>query len=304
MKLEYLDEFLVLTQTGNFTVAAKDLQITQTALSRHIQQLEAELGVTLFERSTRKMKLTHAGKIFLKYASNSIDVQKEMMQSIEEIRNEKIRYLTIATMRNFKPYRIDQLCMSFVKKHSNIMCNMVEAEAENQKDRFANEECDIGIDSEIETPNDNLQRGVRIATDSIVVLLPENHDLAKQDRIRLEQLSDERFIMMPTYSSAYRHSINICKKAGIRPKVLYTALREGDCVQMVSDGMGVSLVLRAPVEDVMARNSLPYVAIRELDSPIRLNINIRYRKDRMTPEIREFLDHAEQFMHKSDANEA
>lgn len=304
MKLEYLDEFLILSKTGNFTIAAKGLQITQTALSRHIQQLEAELGVTLFERSTRKMRLTHAGKIFLKYASSSIDVQREMMQSVEEIRNEKIRYLTIATMRNFKPYRIDQLCMSFMKNHSNIMCNMVEAEAASQRDRFANEECDIGFDSELEQPNDNLHRGVRIARDSIVLLLPENHELAAQERIRLEQLSKERFIMMPTYSSAYSQSISICKKAGIRPKVLYTALREGDCVQMVSDGMGVSLVQRAPVEDVMKRNSLPHVAIRELDPPIQIDINIRYRKDRMTPEIQEFLNHTEQFMRNISAENA
>lgn len=296
MKLEYLDEFLVLTKTGNFTVAAKELRITQTALSRHIQQLEAELGVSLFERSTRKMKLTQPGKIFLDYARSSLGIQKEMMEAVEEIRNENIRYLTIATMRNFKPYRIDQLCMSFIKAHPNIMCNMVEVEAENQRDRLMNEECDIGIDSELSAANDNLQRSADIAEDSIVVLLPENHDLAKQPSVRLEQLENERLIMMPTYSSAYRHCIHICKKAGIRPKMIYTALREGDCVQMVSDGMGVSLVQKAPVEDVMIRNNLPRVAIRELDPQIRISINIRYRKDRMTPEVCEFIRHAEQFM--------
>lgn len=304
MKLEYLDEFLVLTRTGNFTVAAKNLQITQTALSRHIQQLEAELGVTLFERSTRKMKLTQLGKIFSKYAADSLEVHQEMMKVLESVRNEDIRYLTIATMRNFKPYKIDQLCMSFVKSHPTIMCNMVEAEAENQKDRFANEECDIGIDSEMDLTCDHLQKGRIVATDTIVVLLPEDHILAKQDKVKLKQLTNERFIMMPTYSSAYRHSIRVCKKVGLRPKVIYTALREGDCVQMVSDGMGISLVPRLPVEDVMKRNSLPHVAVRELDPPIQINITIRYRKDRMNREIQEFLDHAEQFMHKSLSNKA
>ena len=304
MKLEYLHEFLVLTRTGNFTIAAKELEITQTALSRHIQQLESELDVILFERSTRKMQLTQAGKSFLKYAQNSLDVRQEMAAALEHIRNEDIRYLTIATMRNFKPYGIDRLCMSFVKTHPNIMCNMVEAEAENQKSRFANEECDVGIDSEIETSNDNLERGAKIATDTIVVLLPEDHELAGQERVELKQLVNERFITMPTYSSAYRHSINVCKNAGIRPKVVYTALREGDCVQMVSEGMGVSLVQRAPVEDVILRNKLPKVAIRELEPEIRIDINVRYRKDRMNREIREFLQHAEQFVHNSAAGEA
>lgn len=74
MELNHVKEFIALTKTENYLEAAENLFISQSSLSKHIKSLEAELGTTLFDRTTRQVKLNEAGKVFLKYAQQLIDM--------------------------------------------------------------------------------------------------------------------------------------------------------------------------------------------------------------------------------------
>ena len=74
MELNHVKEFIALTKTENYLEAAENLFTSQSSLSKHIKSLEAELGTTLFDRTTRQVKLNEAGKVFLKYAQHLIDI--------------------------------------------------------------------------------------------------------------------------------------------------------------------------------------------------------------------------------------
>ena len=71
-KLNHVKEFIALTKTENYLEAAENLFTSQSSLSKHIKSLEAELGTTLFDRTTRQVKLNEAGKVFLKYAQQLV----------------------------------------------------------------------------------------------------------------------------------------------------------------------------------------------------------------------------------------
>ena len=81
--------FLAVCQYRNFTVAAKQLNLTQPAISQHIKQLESELDITIFNRTNNELKLTNEGNILLKYARRIASLYKDLETKIEDEKNLK-----------------------------------------------------------------------------------------------------------------------------------------------------------------------------------------------------------------------
>jgi LysR family transcriptional regulator, transcription activator of glutamate synthase operon len=75
--LSYIKEFITLADTMEYMVAAQKLSISQTSLSKHIMHLESELGVLLFNRTTRKMELSEFGAVLLPYARQVVSIEQE-----------------------------------------------------------------------------------------------------------------------------------------------------------------------------------------------------------------------------------
>ncbi len=82
MKLHHIREFLVLSQYKNYNVAAKHLFMSQPTLSRHIKEMEEELGVSLFDRSTRRVELTECGVFLVPYAKRIVSAENQYLEGI------------------------------------------------------------------------------------------------------------------------------------------------------------------------------------------------------------------------------
>lgn len=82
LKLHHIREFLVLSQYKNYNVAAEHLFMSQPTLSRHIKEMEGELGVSLFERSTRRVELTECGAFLVPYAKRIVSAEDQYMEGI------------------------------------------------------------------------------------------------------------------------------------------------------------------------------------------------------------------------------
>ena len=86
LKIQSLREFLTLSEVKNFNSAAERLFLSQPTISRHIKELEDELGVTLFSRSTRRVELTEYGKYFIPYAQRIVSAENEYIQGLTAMR--------------------------------------------------------------------------------------------------------------------------------------------------------------------------------------------------------------------------
>lgn len=95
MELSHLKEFIVLAKIENYLEAAENLYISQSSLSKHIKSLEAELGTTLFDRTTRQVKLNEAGRVFLKYAQQMIEIQYQFNTALLNLKEAEEQSLTI-----------------------------------------------------------------------------------------------------------------------------------------------------------------------------------------------------------------
>lgn len=86
MKIQNMREFLTLSDVKNFNLAAEKLFLSQPTLSRHIKELEEELGVQLFERSTRRVELTECGQYFLPFAKKIVNAENEYLKGFAAYR--------------------------------------------------------------------------------------------------------------------------------------------------------------------------------------------------------------------------
>ena len=84
MKIEYLNEFLVLAKYRNYVIASDMLYLSQSTLTRHIQSLEEYYGVQLFDRNTRKMEITRAGEMLVPYAKAMMKIYNDYLTDIEQ----------------------------------------------------------------------------------------------------------------------------------------------------------------------------------------------------------------------------
>ncbi|WP_288622848.1 LysR family transcriptional regulator [uncultured Streptococcus sp.] len=108
MELNQVKEFIALTKTENYLEAAENLFISQSSLSKHIKSLEAELGTTLFDRTTRQVKLNEVGKVFLKYTQQLIDVRYQCNTALINLKDAEEQSLTIGSIKiEVKPPKVE-----------------------------------------------------------------------------------------------------------------------------------------------------------------------------------------------------
>lgn len=132
MEIKYLSEFVTLAKTKNYMEAADILYISQSSLSKHIQSIERELGVTLFDRSTRRVKLSADGNLLLNYAEQITLLMNDYNRAATAISNKKRNSVSIAStsqmvyygitdaLAHYKGQNLDCTLNVIVESHSNL----------------------------------------------------------------------------------------------------------------------------------------------------------------------------------------
>ncbi len=276
METSYLNEFIVLAETENYLQASETLFISQSSLSKHIKSLEEEIGVPLFDRSTRKVKLNDYGTTFLKYARQMLDVEYTLLRDLAEQREAGQNTLRIGSIPLMAPYRITDIIVKFQKNNPNCSISLLEGESADLKDMLRKNQCDLAFIREESTSDPEFAK-FPFTSDHLVAVLPETHPLATADSVRLEQLRNEHFLFLQPDSLLYSLSTAACQRAGFSPNITYTGKRAENIIDLVSKGMGVSLLMEKPILSLAL--SEPKIAIVDVEPRVTSNIFIYYKKN-------------------------
>ncbi|VVP65064.1 Hca operon transcriptional activator HcaR [Pseudomonas fluorescens] len=194
MELRHLRHFIGVAEELHFGRAANRLHIEQSPLSRSIKDLENDLGVKLFERTTRSTKLTHAGEIFL-------DEARQIVLAIEKARlrinsscqqlNNKLR---IAITDNITQAYATKLIKRCNKEHPDLQTCIFEFSEEQLVASLGSGEIDAGISS-INITSSGLT-STRLWSEEIVILIPLNHCLSNKITITLEDIATQPLILL------------------------------------------------------------------------------------------------------------
>ena len=129
MEIDYICEFSVLAETCNFLEAADQLFISQSSLSRHLKTLEKELGVPLFDRTTRSVTLNGFGQLFLPYARQIAAIRYEYTTAIGNAVNAEHGNIRIGSIPVMTQYRITDVMMRFRQENPRFTLDVIEADS-------------------------------------------------------------------------------------------------------------------------------------------------------------------------------
>jgi LysR family transcriptional activator of glutamate synthase operon len=243
MDIDYLKDFVVLADTGNFLEAADILYSTQSTLSKHIKSLEMELGVLLFDRTTRKVSISKFGQVFLPYARQMVELQDKYTHILQSSRETDQEVLNLGSIYGLAQYKITDVLIGFKKSRPQSTLNVFQQSSRDLAEMLRQKKCELAFIRDIENEEDEFVQ-IPFATDTIAAALPINHPLAKQKTIPLRMLAEENFLLAVPKTNPYNLSIKACELSGFEPRVTYTDSEIENLVDFAGNGMGVALVLK------------------------------------------------------------
>ena len=275
MELNYIKEFVHLAEVGNFLTAAEDLYISQSSLSKHIKAIETELNTPLFLRTTRKVTLTEAGTVFLKYASQIAKQQEGYQKALNDLMNRDINSVNIGVLPTMAQYDITDIIYSFQRKFPDMKLSLSMGDTYDLKQKLDDGILDLAFLRETEESDDYYR--IFFCSDKLVTVVPVNHPLASQSKVEIRQLKDEDLCVIAVGSMLYDLCDKTCKKAGFDMKVFYSSHHLTTIADFVIKGQAIALITEGQTK--FMRN--PNVKVMDLNPEVITDINLCYRTDKI-----------------------
>jgi DNA-binding transcriptional LysR family regulator len=290
MELRHLIAFLAVAQELHFGRAARRLQMAQPPLSQQIRQLEKELGVQLFERNTRSVRLTSAGQSFLEPARTVLDDLDTARRAAKAAGRGEYGRVTVGFAGASSHETLPLLTRAVRAAHPGIELALTgQMYANVALARVADGSLDLGF---VRVPA--ARPGVLtrvIAEESLVCAVPSDHRLARRKRIPVAALADEPFVSFPANagSSLRDATVEVCARVGYTPRVVQEAPDSHTILALVAAGVGVTLTLTSCQH--IQQTGLVYRPLA--GPPIRLRAALAWRGDNPSAALRSVLAVAE-----------
>ncbi|EPW3921495.1 MULTISPECIES: LysR family transcriptional regulator [Enterobacter] len=239
-ELQGIQAFVKIAEIGCFTKASQFLHISQPALTRRIQKLEESLGTTLFERSTRSVKLTTVGREFLPKAKNLIDFYESSVLSIKEMATHQAGVITVSCIPTAAFYFLPSVIRDYNNDYPNIRIRILEHSASDCLEAVLNGDADFGINMiNITHPNIDF---APLVNEPFVLACRRDNELAKKPLVTWDDLAGMKLIGVRR-SSGNRSLIDQAfEKMAWKPNWFYEVRHLSTSLGMVEAGLGVSVV--------------------------------------------------------------
>ncbi len=245
MELRHLRYFIAVAEELSFTRAAERLHIAQPPLSTQIRALEEELGTPLFIREKRKVFLTQAGIQMLDRARAVLSAVQDVHSAARSAAEGIIATLNLGyTASSMFTMRVPRAVRAFRVANPASALQLSEMTSADQIYALDDRTLDVGI---LRHPDIAIPSGVLVERwhqAPLVAALPSDHPLAGQDAIRIADLRDTPLITYPRDSGIglYWRVLELCVKAGFRPRVMREARDPSVMIGLVSAGVGFAVV--------------------------------------------------------------
>ncbi len=286
MELRHLRYFITVAEELNFTRAAERLHIAQPPLSQQIGDLEAELGVKLFERSKRPLRLTSAGLEFLKEARLILSHVEQATRLAQRVSRGEVGRLIVGFNSSATQCVLPEILTQFRDRFPNVELVLREMDSYNQIQSLVDNQIDCGFLHSQNFDRDNLNY-TSVLKEPVIVALPITHPLVKEHLVPLNKLAGESFILPVHHTGQgfYSQVINLCQQAGFTPKIVQEAVWLQTVLGLVAGGVGVAIV-PASMQNLQ-RKGVVYKTLQ--DETFEIEMVVAWRKEDLSPVLHEFL---------------
>lgn len=241
MELRQLRYFIEVAEREHITEAAEHLHVAQSAISLQISKLEDELGVVLFDRIGRNIKLTPIGKTFLTHAKAAIKAIDYAKTKVEEYLDPENGTVKIGYPTSLANHLLPTVISSFKSKHPNVSYHLRQGSYAFLIESVKKGELDLAFLGPVPEGEPEIEAHM-LFSERISALLPVTHPLASRESLSLNDLRHDDFVLFPKGYVLHDLAFEACQQAGYVPNV--TAEGEDmDAIKgLVSAEMGVSLL--------------------------------------------------------------
>lgn len=276
MLYAHLESFVEVARRENVSRAAEALFLTQPAITARLKALERDLGVELFVRSSRGMKLSDAGRAFLPYAERTLTTVDEGRQLVADLRQGASGALVIAAAPAVSTYVLPDILRAFRTTHPHVRLGVRTGHTEEVLEMVLRAEAHVGIGRPIRHPDIEL---IPVLDDEMLFVVSARHPFARRGKVRMDELAAERLILFDRTSSYHDLTSSLFRQAGVVPASTLELDNVEAAKKMVQQGLGVALLPRMALATELKSGSLrpvklvgtqpvhrPIVALRRKDA--------------------------------------
>lgn len=273
MDVSLIQEFVTLAETKKYSAAAARLHISQSALTRHIQAAEQELGCTLFTRTTREVSLSEYGEIYLPYAKKIVNEHRKALNALLAYERDRHAQVNIGVVHNPDLYSVIDYILEFQRLRPDVPVHVTEGTLDELNTEFADGR--LNMITMAYASWDQLPEGfVTVGQSRLAAVLPTEHPLARYEAIPLPALASARLIVPETKNMVARFFCQFMEREGIEPDIFYRGNTTG-AARLLQERMGV-LIQDIERARLQLNDSL---TLRELDPEISYVYGLECRKN-------------------------
>lgn len=293
MNLNQLEYFISAAEHLNFTKAARECFISQTAMTQQMQALEKSLGVELFIREKRRIRLTPAGQIYLKEAKAIIKRSDEAKRLVRMASEGMDGELTVGFISGFGQSDCYEILSGFHEAFPNIKLKLLRNTMSGLMDLLGKRECDVVLTVQPHQRKDEKRNRLYIRSYPLFVAMSQMHPLSEEKELKCSQLKDESFILMQPAARSrdeMEEMLWVYERGGFLPQVVAVEPEPETIMLMASLEMGVSLLPEYIVRPYMKSEELSIIPVMKEDGTAEtLNFELVWDDENANPSVEKLL---------------
>lgn len=291
MQIKQLEYFIAVCEHLNFTRAAEQFYISQSAVTLQIKALEEELGVRLFHRTNRKVELTPAGKTFLEDARAIIRRTRDAVDRARQSDTILTGSLNIGYIKGYEKSNLSDLLSDFRGKYSNISIGLTRENVAPLYDRLADGSLDIVFNLLYRMEDLDFMDYRVLKRYPLYAVLPISHPLAHRTSIKRQELKGYPLVDIKKGENKYGEKATITEafiNAGFLPHVQYVSEDIETSILAVSAGLGYALLPSYITDTLSARDKVVCVSLEGEER--RMTLVAGWHRENKNPALRCFLE--------------
>jgi len=261
VEIRQIRYFMEVAKREHVTKAADALHVAQSSVSRQIFNLESELGVDLFIREGRRVKLTPIGKIFLERIKHGMNLIDEAAREVKEYLAPEKGTIRIAFQISLAAHTLPSVIFAFRKRYPEVKFQMMQALNRDLIEGVIKGEYKLAMIAPMPKEQKKINRKI-LFKENIVALLPIHHPLANKPAIRLSELMDDSFVVLPK-GFVFREIFDAaCQEEGFSPDISFEGQDIDALKGLVSAGLGVALMPEVTLVDIIPMSTVKVPLIK------------------------------------------
>jgi len=242
MKVDFdgVQAFVAVAELGGFSRAARELHLTQTALTRRVQKLEAYLGLKLLDRTTRRVELSTVGREFLPQARALVQDMTSAVERLKDMSRSGSGQLALACIPSMSSHLLPGLIRAYAQAHPGNRIRLHDGSSSEVRQAVLDGQADLGIALHGEPHPDLEERA--LFSDPLVVLCRSPHPLENATEVRWADLHDTELIGVSSFMATRIFMDYQLARHGIRLQGRYEVQHHATAINLVAAGVGAAIL--------------------------------------------------------------